>query len=168
MSGRDPVFGDPVRREDVEQYGRLVIQDNPGDAEVAGAILNVIGLSPQDVLRGSATIPGRDDAATLSAIRAVESAKAAGLTRFGPGGESPDEALRRLRSLTEPVTVALEGVKINPYTAPLFRNEAEFEAFRKDVAYPDLLRKLGVDPASEEDVATWEGAQLDNIVRTNP
>lgn len=164
MSGRDPILGTPVLRSDVEDYAFEILRADPSP-EAAASVLSVIGVSPQDVLRGSVTLEPKSAGEIDAQIERATSMMA--LVR-GPGLPFTPERIQSLRDLRKPVTVSLEVLALEPYTTPFFRSEETMKLFRADPAYPDFLRKLSIDPDDEESVTEWEIHQLNAIQRTNP
>jgi len=162
MSGRDPILGAPVRRADVEEYAHAILRSQPSPAATS-SVLSVIGVSPQEVLAGHATLQPVAKAEVQAHADRLQRMSGLGMDSAGLRAQ-----LSALEAMTRPVEVPLEGLALNPYTTPFFRTEAAMEAFRQDPAYADFLRKLQIDPDDDALVNEWERHQLNNIQRTNP
>ena len=164
MSGLDPIFGSPVRREDVELKAQQALASLPPESrgEAAASVLSVLGLPVEDVLAGQSVF--RPSVAAAAAIQ-KEIDYLTGPIAWLPFGLR-DGQVAALRARLEPVTIPLEGVELRPFTTPFFRTREALEAFQRDPRYEDFLRRIGITPEDAGEVDLWLGYQLDALERT--
>lgn len=164
MSGADPVFGSPVQRSDVESRARSAIGLAPEEqrSEVAGAVVDVIGIDATAVLAERLELAVPDDEAAFLR-REIEARE-----RFGGilAGGVRAASLPAFRARLEPVSVDLTGKVYRPFTTPFFRSLEAMEAFSDDPAWPDFLRRVGIDPEDISELRAFEDAQAAAIQRT--
>lgn len=165
-SGLDPIFGSPVRRADVEYRARRALHA-VDPAELPSAALGVatlLGIDAPAVLaeRFELSLPEADQALVRQEIAMLSS----NIASLPP--ETKAERLAALNTLLEPVVVDMTGQEYAPLSTPFFRSLAAFEAFAADPAYPDLLRRVGIDPEDATEVALFEENQAAAIARINP
>lgn len=160
-SGRDPIFGTPVKREDVEAQVIRARRDGAADGAVLAA-MDLVGIDALDVVRGEMVIeaPQTDRTAAQEEISRLEAGIRAGIM-LRP--EEAREDIAALRARLEPIRIPLGDHKLRPYITPFFRSREAFYAFTDDPAYSGFLRRLGI---AEEDRKDWEERQLDAMERS--
>jgi len=163
MSGRDPILSRPTTRADVEAtaYRLLTSTPRPLRNQAGAAMLSVMGVDATAVLAGRVQILPPDSEAVLREIDVHKQLKAHGITI-----PAYEETMRALQDRLTPIVLDISDVNFPPYTTPFFRSPEAFHAFLSDPAYPDFLRRLGLDPEDAGAREEWEDAQYNAILRT--
>lgn len=166
-SGRDPIFGDPVDRPTMMmKVGELAVQLRraPDRDQVLAGALDIVGIDALDVVRGkTAVVPARTPQLEQS-IQGWERVRDHGWTAAARAHAA--ERVVALRGLLEPIPVSLEGHQYKPYLTPFFQSRTAFNQFSNDPAYPDFLRKIGVNPDDPKEVSEWVKYQTIAIDRS--
>lgn len=161
MSGVDPVFGSPVGREDVEMRAMGALRSLEGEQlqPAAKSIATILGSSAPDVLREQFNLALPED--FQSDIRKEIELLENPFTETSPTeGRNREAQLAYLRSLLEPVSVDMKGVVYRPFSTQFFRSPGALDAFQDDPAWPDFLRRVGLDPDEDADVKAFIQYQL--------
>lgn len=173
LSGVDPFFGSPVSRGQVESRARelaigLAANHQLSDEErqdAAGAIIEVVGITPAEVLKDLAEF--RTDPAQAAVIqerlRMMERLKH---PKFPPSEQWKREHRALEMHLAGGASVELGGYQYRPFTTPFFRSEAELEAFSSSPDWEPFLQRLGIEPSDDVAVKDFGKAQLAAIDRT--
>lgn len=177
VSGEDPFFGSPVTRQGMDATALNAARSVSSDptlseadrADAIGAIVSTVGISPSDVLQERAQFvptPEVQDDARVS-LGVIET-----LLKYNIASGAETDSLRAqiesIRPLAEGrITFAsVKGYVYRPYTTPFFRSAQEMASFSDDVAWPEFLRRIGIDPDDKDAVDTFLVQQLHTIDRT--
>jgi len=160
-SGRDPIFGSPIERSDVEaQIIRARREDGLEDDAVLSA-MDLTGIDALDVVRGEAVLevpPGE----RIRAQEEIERLSAGLRSSIIPSGGAQAQ-IDALRARMEPIKVPLSEHQLRPWITPFFRSREAFSAFTDDPAYPEFLKRIGI---TEDQRQEWERRQTAAIDRS--
>lgn len=167
MSGKDPIFGSPTTREQVldKMTAGLSVMSEDVQAEAAAGMLAVVGVAPQDVLRGRVELERGPSASVMAEIESLQAGLRAGIW-LRPA--EVREQIAGLRARLSPISIDLTAAKLPPYTTPFFRSKAALDAWQRDPGYAEFLARIGIDAEDDAAIEQWLISQRDATVRTNP